>query len=141
MSAVVERSFPVPSPSSQPYWDAAREGRLALPRCTSCDRLVYPPLPDCPDCDGGELRYEDLSGRGRVHAVTTVRSPILPGLEPALPLQCALVELVEQDDLLVVTNLVGSGDAPPLGTDVVVVFDTTQPVPLPMFRVADAPGS
>src|SRR6202042_2548452 len=35
---------------TQPFWDAAAEGRLVAPRCTTCGTFVLPPQPFCFTC-------------------------------------------------------------------------------------------
>ena len=35
-------------PSSQPFWEAARQGRLMLPRCLACGRCHWYPRAFCP---------------------------------------------------------------------------------------------
>jgi uncharacterized OB-fold protein len=46
--------------ASAPYFDAARDGRLVVRRCASCDRLFPPAQAGCPD--GGELSWQEVAG-------------------------------------------------------------------------------
>ena len=41
---------------TQPFWDAAAEGRLVAPRCTVCGTFVLPPQPFCFDVPEPGLR-------------------------------------------------------------------------------------
>jgi uncharacterized OB-fold protein len=94
--------IPRPDPETQPFWDAAREGRLDLQRCLSCDLLVWYPRRRCHRCGSGDLRWETVSGDATVHAFTVVhRSP-----DPSRPTPyvVALVDLVEGARLM--TNIV-----------------------------------
>ena len=52
---------------------ALNEGRFLIQRCGACSRAVYFPRELCPHCGAGTLSFEAPSGRGEVHAVTTVR--------------------------------------------------------------------
>ncbi|MBX9858685.1 MAG: hypothetical protein K2Y20_03735 [Sphingomonas sp.] len=35
--------MPTPLPETQPYWDAAAEGKLAIQRCGDCAQCYFPP--------------------------------------------------------------------------------------------------
>jgi uncharacterized OB-fold protein len=132
--AGARRFTPVPADYELPFWEAARQGTLALQRCRDCDRLVYPPGPECDRCLGTDLTYEPVSGEGTIYAAGIVRSPILPGLDDHLPVVCALVSLAEDDDVLVTTNIVGvPAEEATAGTPVRVCFDEDQPYALPLF--------
>ena len=85
-------------PSSQPFWEAARQGRLMLPRCLACGRCHWYPRAFCPLCQHGPVRWEDASGRARLHACTgLLRDPSRTVM--------AFVELEEGP--LMLTHLVG----------------------------------
>lgn len=131
---------PVPDADSRPYWTAAAEGRLALQRCTSCDRLVWYPRARCPRCHGDRLTWETLSGAGTVHAFTVVYRPADPSLEDAVPYVVALVDLAEGARLM--TNIVGCepGDVR-IGMAVRVLFrEVADGIALPLFEPEEARG-
>jgi uncharacterized OB-fold protein len=48
-------------------------GRFLIQRCSACARHVYYPRESCPHCGSDALEWTVPSGRGTVHAVTTVR--------------------------------------------------------------------
>lgn len=85
-------------PSSQPFWEAAGQGRLLLPRCSACERSHWYPRTFCPLCQGGPVRWETASGRARLHACTSLLR------DPARTVM-AFVELEEGP--LMLTQLVG----------------------------------
>ena len=79
---------PVLFPGDEPFWDAAREGRLMGKHCPACDRVHYYPRIHCPFCGHGQTSWRELSGRGRVYSHSIVeRSP-----RPTAP---AIIELEE----------------------------------------------
>lgn len=79
---------PVLFPGDEPFWDAAREGRLMGKHCPACDRVHYYPRIHCPFCGHGQTNWRELSGRGRVYSHSIVeRSP-----RPTAP---AIIELEE----------------------------------------------
>lgn len=112
-------------PLSGPFWRAADEGRLAMPWCESCDRVVWYPQPACPDC-GEEPAWRTLRGRAQLLAWTVVRKPVNPMFQPVyMP---ALVVPEEAPGARLVTQLV---DCAPEGLQcdmpLVVDFRTLQP--------------
>src|SRR5256712_13797301 len=58
----------VPDALTQPFWDAANEGRLVIQHCHACNRLQHPPAPTCQQCGSGDhLGWQALSGRGTIY--------------------------------------------------------------------------
>lgn len=103
MSEAVPRPLPALEPESAFFWTAGAEGRLLIGRCRECERWRHPPLPRCPEC-GGEVVPQPVSGRGRVATFTVNHQPWLPG--QAVPFVFAAVELAEQKELYVFSNVV-----------------------------------
>ncbi|MEJ2211720.1 MAG: Zn-ribbon domain-containing OB-fold protein [Anaerolineae bacterium] len=54
------------------FYEFLGEERLMGARCASCGALHVPPRALCPACFGGELDWEEMSGRGHLVAFTTV---------------------------------------------------------------------
>ena len=98
------RPIPRRTPTSAPYFDAAREGRLSLQRCPR-DGFFFYPRSACPRCLGTDWSWEDVSGRGTVYSFTIDRLGLDPAQRSQLPLVVAIVELEEGPRLT--TNLVG----------------------------------
>jgi uncharacterized protein len=57
------------------WFDAAREGRLEIQRCTSCGALRHPPGPACPKCRSFEWDSQTASGRCTLHSYTVIHHP------------------------------------------------------------------
>lgn len=122
---------------TEPYWAAAREGRLVLQECGGCGRVRHPPLPACPDCHGTDLGWREAAGDGTVYSATIVRHPTHVALADRVPYVIALVELAEGPRL--VTGITG---CPPedvtAGMPVRVVFrPVNDQVTLPYFQPCD----
>jgi uncharacterized protein len=132
LSGAPTRQLPALDPDTEFYWRAGADGQLRIARCTGCRRYIHPPLPRCGAC-GGQTAPESVSGRGRVASFTVNHQAWLPGL--AVPYVFAAVELAEQAELYVLTNIVG---CPPetveSGMSVQVCFEAQGDVFLPMFR-------
>lgn len=115
------------------FWTAGAEGRLEICRCEACGRYLHPPLPRCPTCGGDKVSPQPVSGRARVASFTVNQQPWVPGL--AVPFVFAAVELVEQAELYVFTNVTGCPvDEVRIGMPVEVVFERQDDVFLPMFQ-------
>ena len=63
----------------QPFWDAAAEGRLELPRCAECKRFRWPPGPFCPHCLSQRTEWL-ASGPARLYSFTILPDRTVPGL-------------------------------------------------------------
>jgi uncharacterized OB-fold protein len=126
------RPLPVPNPTTAPFFDAAREGRLRLQRCPR-DGLFFYPRSRCPRCLGDDWSWQDVSGRGSLHAFTIDRVGHDPALAHTVPFAIAVVELEEGPRMTArvvdcaLTEL-------RVGMPLSAVFETIDGVPLVRFR-------
>ena len=105
----------------RPFWTGGSDGRLHVPYCAACGRWVLPPQPSCPRCDA-ELVPRAVSGAGTVFTYTVNHHPFNPAVPS--PYVIAIVELAEQADLRVATNVVDCDpDAVSIGMAVEVRFE------------------
>jgi uncharacterized OB-fold protein len=115
------RPLPRRTPTSAPYFDALREGRLRLQRCPR-DGFFFYPRSRCPDCLGDDWSWEDVSGRGTVYSFTVDRVGLDPAQRSRIPLVIAIVELEEGPRLT--SNVVGCTPAAvSVGMPVVATFE------------------
>jgi len=100
---------PVPTPETQPYFDALADNRLSLPVCLSCGRAFFPPTSVCPFCASRDVQWRDMSGRASLYSFSIIAKPWeqwgLPG-----PMSVALVELEEGPRL--VSTVIGCPQTP-----------------------------
>ncbi len=138
----LSRPLPAPDVLTQPFWDAARQGKLAIQRCQTCHTYYHPPVRECLRCVASgspcELAFEPVSGRGRIYSHTLVHDTRLKGFEAVLPYRLIQVELAEQVGLLLFANMPDSpGEAIRIGAAVEVVFiEIGDGFVLPEFRLA-----
>ena len=78
---------------TQPFWDAAAEGRLSAPQCTVCGTFVLPPQPFCFACQSQAFEWVDLPGTGTIYTYTVVRHPLAPQLADVVPYVSGVIEL------------------------------------------------
>ena len=83
------------------FWEALKEERLSIQRCTTCRTLRHPPRPMCPACNSLAWDTIAASGRGTVHSFVMPRHPPLPWFEGTYIV--ALIDLEEGTRL--VSNL------------------------------------
>jgi uncharacterized protein len=88
-------SGPTADEDSAPYWEALREGRIALQRCNACGEVRFPRMPACPNCGSPAWTGVDAGGSGRVYSWIVVQRPLPPFEAADLPCTLATVELAE----------------------------------------------
>jgi len=98
------RPAPVPEPEAEPYWAAARDGRLVVQQCQACGHRQLYPRQHCLVCRG-EVTYIEASGRGTVYSFTVIRQNYSRPFRDWVPYVVALVDLEEGPRVM--TNVVG----------------------------------
>jgi hypothetical protein len=122
----------------QPYWAAAREGRLLFQRCRGCGAAVWQPRAVCPECLAGELAWEESRGQGTVYSFSTVHRAPTAAWAAKVPYTLGIVQLREGYYLF--SEIVGPPDLMQIGAAVTVWFDRLDDeVTLPKF-ILDGPG-
>jgi len=90
-------------------------------------------MPRCPTCGSDRVAPSPVSGQARVASFTINQQRWVPGL--SVPFVFAAVELVEQRELYVLTNIVGCPvDDVRIGMKVDVLFEQHGDIFLPLFR-------
>ena len=131
----MEKPVPVPTPQTQPFWDALAEGRVELQHCGSCEQYIYYPRTHCPGCLTRDLEWRELSGNGVVHTYTVARRPTAPPWSEDVPQLIAVVELDEGPRLT--TELVNvEPDAIEVGMRVQPVFQAVGEATLLLYEPA-----
>jgi uncharacterized protein len=133
MSDLAKKPVPRPAPESIPYWQAARQKRLDLPRCNACGKFWFPPSRSCPHCLATEFAWTPVSGVGKVFSFVTFHRVYHPAFAQEVPYVVALIELEEGPRLL--SNIVGVAlEAVRCDMPVKVVFDNVaEDVVVPKF--------
>ena len=131
-----ERKLPQLTPETEAFWTGGREGQLLIQRCTGCGLYQHPPLPLCAACHTETVAPAAVSGKGRVKTFTVNHQQWLPGLIE--PFVFAAIELDEQAELYLFSNVLAPPDAVRSGMPVQVRFEHHEDVWLPMFEPAEA---
>jgi uncharacterized OB-fold protein len=130
------RPLPTPDPATEPYWAAAREHRLSMPRCEACGEFHFYPRPVCPHCGTARFAWADVSGNGTVYSFTVVQRAPSPAFADMVPYVVAIVALDEGPHLM--SNIVGCPtEQVRIGMRVRATFlDIGTDFSLPIFEVA-----
>ncbi len=123
------KDLPVADVALEPYWAAAREGRLLIKHCNACGRVHYYPRAHCPFCLSADTGWREASGEGTVYSWSVERRA-----QP--PYAMAFVTLAEGPTLM--TNLVDCDfDRIAIGQRVRLAFETRDGQPTPVFKPVD----
>jgi uncharacterized OB-fold protein len=107
------------------YWQALEDGRFRLPRCSGCQRWMWPANFRCGQCGSWELNWVELEPKGRIfswtrswYAFDRVRERA-----PDLPYVTILAELPEADGARVLGVMKGDEAGLKIGASVVGTID------------------
>lgn len=117
-------------PTTEAFWAACEERRLTVQACGACGHRQMYPRAMCLHCGATDaLSMEEVSGRGVIYSVTTIRIPVTEELAP--PYLLALVDLEEGPRLL--TNVLGESAG--IGDAVTLDWrERAEAPPVPVFR-------
>lgn len=113
-----------PTCDDQPFWDAARDGKLSFQQCHQCSFIRWPAAGVCPECLSREASWVDVEGSGTVWSNVVYHRAYAPTFKDEIPYAVGLVEL--DCGVRLVTRLV---DVEP-GTDIVGARVTVRFAPL-----------
>jgi len=134
-----DKPLPRVNAINRPFWEGCNRDELVLQQCGAedCCRHIYYPRVCCPYCQGGDLSWKKVSGRGQIITYTIIHRPQHPSFFPEAPYYVIAVELEEGP--LMYSRLTNKPDASEnlTGRKVKVVFDNHAPTQkLPFFELA-----
>lgn len=134
---------PAPYPvdeTSRGFWEAVEQGVFALEKCIECGWRSHPPVGACKRC-GGDVRIDEVSGEGRIYALTRTHYQAVPTSIGTVPYTVAVVELAMQPQLRIVVPI-ASGHPLAIG-DAVQIRIGSAPggFALPVAVAADGAGA
>lgn len=133
-----KRTLPVVDKDTHAYWTRGSRGELAIFRCQDCRYYVHPPVRFCPRCESRRVEPEAVSGKARVTTYTVNHKQWVPQLPT--PYVLALVELLEQADVRLATNIVNCPpEAVHIGMAVRAVFEPVEDLWVPLFEPDPTP--
>jgi uncharacterized OB-fold protein len=118
------KPLPKPTPTSRPFWEAAKRHELLLQHCVGCGAFIYYPRDRCPQCLSDRLEWARVSGRGKLYSYTIVRRASTRAFADQ-PYVLAIVELDEGPHMT--TNLEAPLETIKIGMPVTAYFDDVTP--------------
>jgi uncharacterized OB-fold protein len=120
---------PIPTPETEIFWAAAKEGRFLVRQCNGCGKVHWYPRAICPFCASCDTTWIDGSGRGTIYSYSIMR-------RASPPYVMAYVELEEGPRMM--TNIVDADvDGIAIGQSVELTFRQSEGgFSVPMFRPA-----
>jgi uncharacterized protein len=129
---------PLPTIDEQnaPFWEAAKQGRLAMQQCQQCGHIRFPIQPLCPVCISPDFAWTDLSGRGTVFSKIVYQRAFHPAYRGDVPYNLVIIQLEEGPRMF--SNVHENPDSTVgVGDFVEVVFDqATDDIFIPRFRAS-----
>ena len=89
------RPLPIPTPTSQPFWDALREHRIRIQYSPSAYRYVFYPRVLTPGTLADDLQWREISGMGTLCTYSVAHRPVAPHFAADVPQVLAVVQLDE----------------------------------------------
>lgn len=131
-----QKPLPVIQPFSQPFWDAAKVGKLLVQNCNSCSSPIFFPRDRCPECWSEDLGWTEASGKGEVYAFSVTYEGVEKAFLEDLPIILAWIDLPE--GIRMQTNIIDcEPDGVSIGMQVEVTFQkATDDISLPYFKPA-----
>ena len=134
---VYNKPLPEFRPETKPFWDAAKEHRLVIPRSRETGEFFFYPRALSPGEDmSDDIEWVESEGRGKVWTFSIHHMGPSKAYKGEPPYVVALIEM--EEGVKMMSNVV---DIDPhevsIGMDVQVVFDdVTDEVTLPKFKPA-----
>jgi uncharacterized OB-fold protein len=109
---------------ANPYWNALREERLLIQRCTCCGTWQFAPEWICNHCHEFDPGWTQVDAVGRIYSWERVWHPAHPALKFHGPYLAVLIELPHAGGTRMVGNLIGDPLQEVLiGLEVIGVFE------------------
>ena len=130
------RPSPVPTKVTQPFWDAAAQGKLLVQRCGECKQTQSLPRLFCRHCMSEDLQWEASKGLGTIYTFTINHRAANAHMADKVPYVVAVVQLDE--GVRMMANIVGAApESVQIGDRVQVRFlPLSDTVSLPQFERA-----
>ncbi|MBC7074906.1 MAG: Zn-ribbon domain-containing OB-fold protein [Syntrophomonadaceae bacterium] len=130
----MRKPLPNPTPWSRPFWEAAKQHRLVLRRCSACGNIDHPPYPYCTACLADEHEWIEAQGKGTLYAYAVNYYGVPFPFWDDMPYVVAMIDLPEGPRMI--SNIVEC-DIEKLrnGMELEVVFDdVSDEISLPKWK-------
>ncbi len=133
-----KKPVPVIQPWTKSFWEGAREEKLLVQHCNSCEANIFFPKKVCPECWSENLTWVESSGKGKVYSYSEMVDMVEPVFWNDLPYIMVMVDL--EEGIRMTSRIVNcSIENVQIGMEVNVVFEKlTDEISMPFFQPADA---
>ncbi len=123
-------------PDHRAFWEAAKEHRLVMQRCSDCGHIRWPTGPVCTSCLSESWEWHDMSTKGELWSWVNFYQPFHPEWAKEAPYNVSLVKI--ENGPLFLANVVECEDSDlAVGMSVELIFDdVTDEVAIPKYRPA-----
>ncbi|MGV9868803.1 Zn-ribbon domain-containing OB-fold protein [Rhodococcus koreensis] len=130
------KPVPIPTPTTQPYWDGTARGELLIQRCVTTGRFFTYPRRFSPYVVNGDVEWVKASGRATLYSYVINHLPG-PGYADEVPYVIGIVELEEGPRVL--ANILGVPPEPSalsIGMPLRAVFEPRGDLTVVQFTAA-----
>ena len=90
--AAMPKPVPIPTPTTQPFWDALRQHTIRIQYSPSSDRYVFYPRVLAPGTLVDDLQWREISGAGTLYTFTVSYRAVSPHFADDVPQILAVVQ-------------------------------------------------
>jgi uncharacterized OB-fold protein len=128
------KSFPRPTPETAEFWQRCSEYILSVQCCDDCGHYQFYPRIFCTQCNGRQLSWSTVTGRGTVRSFTICRRAVSKAYAAEGDYVVALIELEEGPTMM--SNVVQCElESVSVGMPVEVCFEQwSEEITIPKFR-------
>jgi len=137
---VSKRPLPHVNSVTKPYWDGCTRGELVIQLCrnSACGKYVFYPRVCCPHCNGGDLEWEKISGKGVIASYTLVHRPQHEAFYQEAPV-CFIAVRLDEGPILYSQLVDRPANVELVEARVEAIFQEVAPgFSLPYFRLSGA---
>lgn len=91
----MKKPMPVPTPLTQPFWDALAEHKVRIQYSPSTDAWVFYPRELAPGTLADDLEWREISGKGTLYTYAIATRPVAPMFADDVPQFLAVVQFDE----------------------------------------------
>ncbi|MEX1035500.1 MAG: Zn-ribbon domain-containing OB-fold protein [Sneathiella sp.] len=127
------KPVPTPNPDSVEFWNACNQEKFLIQICGSCGKNQFYPRAICKHCHGNDLKWQQVSGRGKVKTFTIVHHAPSAAFREDLPYVLALIDL--EEGVRAMMNVIGCDIADVhIGMDIELTFETRGEQKIPQAK-------
>jgi uncharacterized OB-fold protein len=86
------KPMPIPTPTTQPFWDALAEHKIRIQYSPSAQSYVFYPRVLAPGTLADDLEWREISGAGSLYTFTVAHRPVAPHFAGDVPQLLAVVQ-------------------------------------------------